>query len=544
MSIDPDITDNASMTPLDESAGPVLDAQEPQPQGGYKSSGKRIAKNSIALYFRMFLTMIVGLYTSRVVLNVLGENDYGAYSVVCGIVVMMGFLTATMSGATSRFLTYELGRNDKKRLSETFISALIIHIGIALVIFVLGETVGLWFLNNKLVIPEGRMTAANWVYQMSIFGTMLGVTQVPYTSVLIAHEKMGIYAYFEIISVTLKLLIVFLLQIWDYDKLILYGFLVLAVNVLMIIVYRVYCLRHFEESHFHWLWKPSVMKPMLSFSGWDLFGNASNMARTQGVSMLTNMFFGTIANAAIGIAFTVQNMVMQFAANVSQAVRPQVVKTYSVGETDQMSKLIYTSAKYLYLLLLLVSVPIFMETYYVLWLWLKIVPKYTVWFVRILIFFNLFSQLSIVMAMGIHATGKIKRISLINGSLYLMVLPFTYVCYRLQGSIYVAFTFNVVAVFIGCLCNVYTLGLTVKQISIKQFIRRVLLPVAPITIVSFLVAYAPRLFMQPGFLRLVVVTLLSSLVIVGMTYAMAEPEAKQWVKSKLKTLRRKTVCQD
>lgn len=538
MPIENDINDNAMTTPRDEAAEVGAAPQTPQPEGGYKSSGKRIAKNSMALYFRMFLTMIVGIYTSRVVLNVLGVDDYGVYNVVGAVVLMMGFITASMSGATSRFLTYELGRNDKQRLAETFSSALIIHIGIALLIFVLCETIGLWFLINKLVIPEGRMTAAHVVFQLSVFGTMLGVTQVPYTAVLIAHEKMGSYAYFEIISVTLKLLIVFLLQLWDYDKLILYSILVLAVNVLMIVIYRVYCLRHFEESHFRRLWKPEILKPMLSFSGWDLFGNASNLARTQGVSMLANMFFGTVANAAIGIAFTVQNMVMQFAANVSQAVRPQVVKTYSVGDTDQMSKLIYTSAKYLYLLLLMVSVPIFMETYYVLELWLKMVPRYSVWFVRILIFFNLFSQMSIVMAMGIHATGKIKRISLINGTLYLLVLPFTYICYRMHGSIYVAFTFNVVAVFIGCLCNVYTLGLTVKQITLKQFIRRVLLPVTPITVVAFLAAYSPRLFMQPGFWRLVVVTLISTVVTLGMTYAIAEPEAKEWIKSKLKKLLR------
>lgn len=533
MSIDPNIDDSSTII-RDEAAEVGAAPQTPQPEGGYKSSGKRIAKNSMALYFRMFLTMIVGLYTSRVVLNVLGESDYGTYSVVGGVVAMMGFITASMSGATSRFLTYELGRNDKKRLSETFSSALIIHLGIALMIFVLGETIGLWFLNYKLVIPDGRLAAANWVYQMSIFGTMLGVTQVPYGAVLIAHEKMGVYAYFEIISVSLKLLIVYILRIGNYDKLILYGLLVLTVNVLMIIVYRLYCLSHYEESHFHWQWKPSIIKPMLSFSGWDLFGNASNMARTQGVNMLINMFFGTIANAAVGIAFTVQTIVMQFATNVSQAVRPQVVKTYSVGDTDRMSELIYASAKYLYLLLLLVSVPIFMEAYYVLVLWLKIVPKYTVWFVRILIFFNFFAQMSVVMAMGIHATGKIKRISLINGSIYLLVLPFTYICYKLHGSVYTAFTFNVVAVFIGCLCNVYTLGLTVKQISINEFIKKVLLPIVPITIAAFVAAYTPRLFMQPGIWRLIVVTLMSTIVTVGMTYIMAEPYVKDSINKTIK----------
>ena len=199
-----------------------------------------------------------------------------------------------------------------------------------------------------------------------------------------------------------------------------------------------------------------------------------------------------------------------------------------------MSKLIYSAAKYLYLLLLIVSVPVFMEAYYVLELWLKIVPQYTVWFLRILIFFNFFAQMSVVLAMGIHATGKIKRISIINGSLYLSVLPLTYVVYKMHGSIYVAFAFNVLAVFIGCLCNVYTLGLTVKEITIPKFIKKVLVPITPITIVGFLVGYAPRLYMPQGFMRLVVVTLTSVVVIIGMTYLMAEPNIKDLIKKKFK----------
>ena len=210
------------------------------------TSNSRIAKNAILLYFRMFISMAVGFYTSRVVLNVLGAEDYGIKSVVGGIIAMMGFLTTSMSGATSRFLTYELGRNDKKRLSETFTSAMIIHVAIALIVFVLAETIGLWFLENKLVIPEHRMVAARWVYQVMILSTMLGITQVPYNATIIAHEKMGVYAYLDILNVTLKLLILYVLVILNYDKLILYSILLLAVNVLMISLYRIYCIRHYK----------------------------------------------------------------------------------------------------------------------------------------------------------------------------------------------------------------------------------------------------------------------------------------------------------
>lgn len=217
------------------------------------SSNKRIAKNTLMLYIRMFISMLVGLYTSRVVLATLGVEDYGIYGVVGGVVGMMGFLNASMSGATSRFLTFELGKGDKERLAKTFSSALIVHIGIAIVVLILAETVGLWFLSNKLNIPAERMQAAHWVYQLSILSAMFGITQVPYNAAIIAHEKMDVYAYIEILNVTLKLLIVYLLTIGDFDKLKFYAVLTFAVSLIIMMIYRIYCLRHFKESRFHWV---------------------------------------------------------------------------------------------------------------------------------------------------------------------------------------------------------------------------------------------------------------------------------------------------
>ena len=496
-------------------------------------SGKRVAKNAIALYFRMFISMAVGFYASRVILNVLGVEDYGINSAVGSIVTMMGFIKASMSGATSRFLTFELGRNDKQKLSDTFSTAMIIHLGIMLLIFVLGETVGLWFLENKLVIPPERMVAARWVYQANIISAMLHITQVPYNAVIIAHEKMSIYAYLDILGVTLRLLILYLLVIGDFDKLILYSILSLSVSILMMSLYRIYCIRHYPESHFHFVWRKDILKPMLGFSGWDLYGNLSNMARTQGVIVLVNMFFGLVANAAVSIAFTVQSIVMKFTSGISTAVRPQIVKTFSTGDYDRMSTLIYMSAKYLYLLLLLVSVPVFMETHFILELWLKIVPDFTVWLVRWMIIFNFWALMSVVLVMGIHATGKVKRISLINGSLYLSVIPVSYVLYKLYGNLYSAFIYNALAVCVGCLCNVYTLGLTVKQITLGRFAKKVLLPIALITVVAFAVAYLPRLYFQEGFIRFLIVGFASTIVIFGITYTTAEAEVQKLIKKRI-----------
>lgn len=496
-------------------------------------SGKRVAKNAIALYFRMFISMAVGFYASRVILNVLGVDDYGINSAVGSIVTMMGFLKASMSGATSRFLTFELGRNDKQKLSDTFSSAMIIHLGIMLLVFVLGETVGLWFLENKMVIPPERMVAARWVYQANIIGAMLHITQVPYNAVIIAHEKMNIYAYFDILGVTLRLLILYLLVIGDFDKLILYSILSLSVSIFMMSLYRIYCIRHYPESHFHFIWRKDILKPMLSFSGWDLYGNLSNMARTQGVIVLVNLFFGLVANAAVSIAFTVQGIVMKFTSGISTAVRPQIVKTFSVGDYDRMSSLVYMSAKYLYLLLLLVSVPVFMETHFVLELWLKIVPDFTVWLVRWMIIFNFSALMSVVMVMGIHATGKVKRVSLINGTLYLSVIPVSYIMYKYNGNLYSAFIYNALAVFVGCLCNVYTLGLTVKQITLGRFLKKVLLPIIPITLVALGVAYLPRLFCQEGFIRFIIVGFSSTIVIFAITYTTAEAEVQELIKKRI-----------
>lgn len=499
----------------------------------YGANNRRIAKNAIALYFRMFISMAVGFYASRVILNVLGAEDYGVNAVVGGVISMMGFLTTSMSGATSRFLTYELGQKNQERLSDTFNSAMIIHLGIALFVFLLAETVGLWFLEYKLVIPPERMVAARWVYQSNVIAAMMGITQVPYSATIIAHEKMSIYAYFDILGVTLKLLILYLLVIGDFDKLILYSILSLSVNIFMRVLYRVYCVRHYKESRFQWVWKPEIIKPMLGFSGWDLYGNGSNMARTQGVIMLVNMFFGVLANAAVSIAFTVQGIVMKFTSGITTAVRPQIVKSYSIGETERMSSLIYMSAKYLYLLLLLVSVPVFMETHYVLELWLKQVPKFTVWLVRLMIIFNFSALMSTVVAMGIHATGKMKRISLINGTLYLSVIPFAYVMYRTQHHLYWAFIYNAAAVFVGCLINVSTLNRSVKEITVMRFVRQVLLPITPITIIAFALAYLPRLYYNEGFIRFLIVGTVSTVVIFVITYTTAEPEVQQLIKRRI-----------
>lgn len=356
------------------------------------------------------------------VLQTLGVEDYGINSVVGGVVAMFGFLNASMSGATSRFLTFEMRRGDFEKLRDTFSSALTIHIGIALVVLVVAETVGLWFLTNKLVIPEERMFAAHVVYQLSIVSMMVSVTQVPYNASIIAHEKMDVYAYVELLNVFLKLGIVYLLLIGNFDKLILYAVLVLSVSIIVAFTYRIYCLRKFEECHFRRVWRKDILKPMLSFSGWDLFGNMSHTARQQGTNFIVNIFCGPAMNAASGIATVVQGVLMGLVSNVITAFRPQIIKKYAQGDVSSMSVLMINASKLSILLFSILTIPMVFNLNTIFSLWLVEVPAKAVEICRIVIMANIITLLNLILIIPIHATGKIKYLSFIGGSLLLATL--------------------------------------------------------------------------------------------------------------------------
>ena len=467
------------------------------------SNNKRIAKNTIMLYIRMFISMLVGLYTSRVVLATLGVEDYGIYGVVGGVVAMMGFLNASMSGATSRFLTFELGRGDKDRLAKTFSSALIVHIAIAIIVFILAETVGLWFLCNKLNIPEGRMEAAHWVYQFSILATMLSITQVPYNATIIAHEKMDVYAYMEILNVTLKLLIVYLLCIGNFDKLILYASLMLAVSILIMMVYRIYAIRHFPEAHFHWIWDKTYLRPLLSFSGWDLYGNTCVIARQQGTNFLINIFYGVVYNAASGIATTVQGTISGLAFNIILAFRPQIIKQYAKGNVEDMSKLVGNAVCFTTILFGCMSIPLILETHYIMKAWLGVIPEKSEIFCQILLIASFLGLLNNIWNTCIHATGKIKEISIFSGTFFLISLPIIYVVFQFKApveSAYLVFILSIVFV------NVSNLLIIKKKIP-KLKLNFVFLNYIKVIIVLMASYYITSLFkaqMQETFIRLLV----------------------------------------
>lgn len=498
-----------------------------------ESRNKRIAKNTMMLYVRMLFLMAVSLYTSRVVLSTLGVEDFGIYGVVGGIVALLAFLNASMSGATSRFLTFEMGRGDMLKLKDTFSSAVILSAGIALCILLLAETVGLWFVVNKLVIPPERMSAALWAYQFSILVTVVKVFQVPYNASIIAHERMGVYAGIEIVSALLQLGVIYLLTAGSSDKLILYAALIFAVSVVVFSFYATYCLRKFEECRFRRIWRPEILMPMVSFSGWDLYGNLSVAARTQGVNVLLNLFFGTVLNAANSVAVQVQGATMAFSNNIILAVRPQIVKSYAAGDYEDTVRLVTNTAKYTFLLLLVLSLPLILEMDFVLNLWLKNVPPHAVAFCRLVLMFNFFATMSVVVISAIHATGNIKRPSLINGTLYLSVVPISYIAFRFNAIPEVAYACNILLVFAGMLSNVYTLKLHLPGFSVKEFVVKTIGVCLFISAVSFAVTYFVMSRLPEGFGRLCMVTLVSLLVTVGMVYAIAmNRETKQYIKAK------------
>lgn len=488
-----------------------------------KAENKRIARNTLILYVRLAVATGISLYTSRIILQTLGVVDYGIYGVVSGIVTLFTFLNSAVSGAASRFLTFELGRGNPVRLHETFVSAFILHAMIALVIALVAETVGLWFLVHQLVIPPERLSAAHWVYQLSIVAMVISVTQVPYNATIIAHEKMQIYAYVEILNAVLRLLIVYVLVLCEGDKLIIFAILVVCVPIITTLVYRIYCLRNFPECKLTFLWKPAILKPMLNFSGWDIYGNIGALVRTQGVNVLLNLFFGPALNAAANIAARLQDVIVCFSLGILTASRPQIVKQYAKGETDDMVVLLRDTLRVNFLLFLVASIPLLLEMDFVLKIWLGKVPAYTAIFCSYTLLFCFFSCISTVVASGIHATGRIKRLSLINGSLYLAVIPVSYLLFKNEAAPWASYLFNVVAVFIGMLLNAYTLRLYVPQFSLRTFVGKDLIPCLLVFMGVYAIGYLWCLYMPEGWIRLLLTCFLSTCLLAILGYLFLMP---------------------
>lgn len=370
--------------------------------------------------------MVVSLYTSRVVLNTLGVEDFGIYNLVGGIVVMFSFINSGMTAATQRFLNFEMSKNSVVAVQRIFSVSMNAHFLIIGIILLLSETVGLWFLNYKLNIPADRMYAANVVYQFSLLAFCFSVLKVPYNASVIAYEKMSFYAWISIIEVTLKLLIVFLLVLFLYDKLILYSILVFVVSVVIFIAYRFFCRKLFDSCKYQFIRDKLIFKELISFSGWSIFGNMALVGSNQGISFILNIFLGVTINATMGIASQVNTAIYSFVSNFQMAFNPQIVKTYASGNLEEHKKLIFQASKFSFYLLLILAIPILLNTEYILTLWLKIVPEFAVEFTQLIVLFSLIDALSGPFWASVNATGKIRRYQIGVALILLMNLPAAY----------------------------------------------------------------------------------------------------------------------
>ena len=445
-------------------------------------NNKRIAKNTIFLYIRMFLMMAVTLYTSRIILQTLGVEDFGIYNVVAGIVVLFSFLNNAMAIASQRFLSFALGEKDDAKVRRVFSMSLTSHVAIACIVLVFAETLGLWIL-GKMNFPLERLSAVGWVYQIAIFTCLTQILRVPYNASIIACERMSFYAWISIIEVVLRLAIVFLLVAYKGDKLVFYSFLLLAVTLFVNVIYKMYCNRAFAFSNYSFFWDISLLKKFISFSGWSLAGSLANVGAQQGLNMILNIFCGVLVNAAVGISNQVMAAVGQFLGNFQTAFNPQLVKSYATGEKAYFMSLIFKSSKFSYYLMLLISLPALINCDFFLNVWLGDVPKYAVEFSQLMIIFLLFDAISGPLWISVQATGKIRNYQILMAVLILLNLPLSFMILFLG--------YSPVYVFVGrVLINVITLAArmiylrSLIQLPVKTFFYKVLVVISVVTLLA------------------------------------------------------------
>lgn len=452
------------------------------------SISTKIANNAIMLYGRQVVMLLVSLYTVRVVLSVLGAEDYGINNVVAGAVTMFSFLTSAMATGCQRFFSFAIGKNDTVLLTNTFRATLSIYLVLILILFVLGETVGLWFTNSKLVIPDNRMVAANWIYQFSLVGFCASIMSTPFMALIMAHEDMSVYAKYTLLDAAIKLIIVYLLYISPIDKLISYGFLGMCATFWIFWLYGRYCKKNYSESSLKLLWEGTIIKEIAGFNGWNLFGSFAWVVKNQGLSFLLNMFFGPLLNAAQGIAGQVRGAVNSFVSNFTTAVKPQIIKKYASGEYFSMLSLVYSSGKFAFWLMAVMTIPLCVNMEYVLHLWLTDVPKYSVEFTQLMLIEATFEAMSSPFACANQATGKIALYQFLIGLFGLLNLPFSLLAIKLGAMPEYVYYISIMCQLAIILIRMIFLN-RVESHSLRRSLVLVLFPCLVLGACSFSLCY-------------------------------------------------------
>ncbi len=470
------------------------------------------------LYFRMLLIMVVTLYTSRIYLQVLGETDFGIYNIVGGVVVLLTFINTSLTSSIQRFLNYEMGKGRNEDVAKVFSCSLLIYIVFSIVVIILGESFGLWFLNTQMNIPSDRMVAVNWVYQFTLLGFIANMMRVPYNAIIMAKERMNFYAYFSILEAALKLGVALLLIWWgNVDRLILLSILTTVVFILITNCYKFYCNRHFVESHFHYIWAPIRFKQILSFSGWSLLGSTANMGATQGVNLILNIFYGVVVNAAVGIATQLVSGVQQLVNNFQLAFNPQLVKLYAAGEYQDFLKLIFRSSKFSFYLMLIISIPIFVCMEFVLNIWLTEVPQYTEDFCRLILIFSLIDSLSAPLWLSVQAVGKIRNYQMLMSSIIILSLPLSYIALKHGYSPLSVWIIRVVINIITHFARLFYLEGLINM-PVMTYMKKVMFPATLVTTLSFPLPFMLNDSYCTGWANLLIVTLCSTAVMSVLAY--------------------------
>lgn len=481
-------------------------------------NNKRIAKNTLLLYFRMLLTMVISLYTSRIILKAIGIEDYGIYNVVGGVIASLGFLHTTLAAASQRFITFSLGSKNPQEVKSTFSNCLAIHTILVIIIIIIAETIGIYFLNTQLNIPAARLYAANIVFQCALGVFCMLILSVPYEALIIAHERMNAFAYISIIEVSLKLFSVYILLFISFDRLIIYAILWLLISIIIRLIYSTYCVKHFKESNT----KPQIhkkrFKEILNFSSYNLIEIFANMLADQGLNIFLNILFGPAVNAARGIAVQVNGALNGFTNNFSIALNPQIIKTYAEKDFQRMNQLISNGSKYSFYLLLIIGLPIFFKIDYILKLWLETVPDYCAEFIQLLIIINLIAILTRTFYTAVSATGNIKHYQITLGIFRLLILPIAYILlhYIWKDPIVVYF----LLLFFEIIAIAFKLYLIKKLIifSIKYYLIHIIGICCLTGIISLFFSGLISNFYENNFISLIIFSINSICITVGVIF--------------------------
>ncbi len=500
---------------------------------------KRIVKNTFFLYFRMLFLMVVTLYTSRVVLDKLGVEDFGIHNVVAGFVSMLAFFSSSLSNVTQRFLNIELGNDNFERASQVFNQHLILYVCITIAIVILAETVGLYFVKNKLVIPSERMRAALWAYQFAIMSLIFTLWGIVYNSEIIAHEDMKIYSFVGIFEGGAKLLIAFLISFFEYDRLIFYSFMLMCVVIMTQLFYAIYCHRKYQECNFFWYWDKSTIKTTTSFISWNFLGTFFYMLKDQGVNMLLNMFYGPAVNAARAVSLQVSNAVNQFNNNFFTAVRPQIVKSYAAGERDYMLQLFFNSTKYSLFLMFFLCLPIMLYAQQILGLWLKEVPKYTAEFTVFVLIDVLLASISNAPWSITMATGNLKKYVLWSSGVLFFTFPFSYIALTMGVSPVMVFVIMVLVRFVQTLSILWVLNTNIHY-GINNLLNKTIMPFIKIVVPSVFLSMAIKYYIETSniFMLLICMMLICTMVAISIwlfgTSIVEKKMIKQYILSNIK----------